>query len=45
MFDMAVEAHALQGRVTEVANALAPLNRQMAALAKTSPAAPTCRPT
>ena len=35
MFEMAVEAHALQGRVTEVANALAPLNRQMAALAKT----------
>ena len=34
MFDMAVEAHALQGRATEVANALTPFNRQMAGLAK-----------
>jgi hypothetical protein len=34
MFDMAVEAHALQGRATEVANALGPFNRQMAGLVK-----------
>ena len=37
LFDMAGELHELQSRVTEVANALTPFNRQMAELVKVIP--------